>query len=87
MLYKYQDLYVEEMPYFLYEVSLYRIEKNRANLLCNKYYKTNKLLKIKEHELVRCFNNISIERFITLLGVPFEFIKENRLQSYEKRTR
>lgn len=85
MLYKYQDLYVEEMPYFLYEVSLYRIEKNRANLLCSKYYKANKLLKIKECELVRRFNNVSIERFITLLGVPESFIKENYL--YEKRTR
>lgn len=87
ILYNYQGNPVEELPYFLYEVSLYKIEKNRANILCSKYYSSDKLLNVKEIEVIKRFKNYTLERFITLLGVPLEFIKENNLSIYEKRTR
>lgn len=83
--YRYNDDAVEILPYFLYEVSIYKIESTRASLLSCKYYSSNKLLKIKEVEILKTFREYTIERFITLLGAPESFIKENNLPIYELR--
>lgn len=70
---------------FIYEVDLYRISKNRANVIRTRFYKSNKILNVKSVEIVRYFSSFTIERYITLVSAPLSFIKENKLSKYEKR--
>lgn len=77
--YKYEDCRIEILPYFLYEVSVYKIEPKRANILLTKYYTSNKLLKVKGTEVIKRFNKFNIECFVILLGAPQSFIKEYNL--------
>lgn len=81
--YRYNDDQIEVLPYFLYEVDLYRIEPMRANLLASKFIKSNKLLDVEEVKVIKRFKNLSIDRFVTLLGAPKSFIEENNLPKYE----
>lgn len=81
--YRYQGCQIEVMPYFLYEVSLYRTTFRRVNLLLTRYYTSGSLLKVKENEVIKRFRTFNIERFITLLGAPMSFIEENNLPLYE----
>lgn len=80
--FRYKDFQVEITPYFLYEVNLYRIFKNRSELLSTRYYKSDLFLKIDEYKVVKQLPNFKIIRFISLLGVPESFIKENHLKQY-----
>lgn len=84
--YRYQGSRVEVLPYFLYEVDIFRIAPMRANILSSRYYISDKLLNVKEVEVIKRFKSFNIERFITLLGVPQSFIEENNLPIYELRT-
>lgn len=81
--YRYQDSQIEVLPYFLYEVDLYFISPRRANMLSNRLYTSDRLLNVKEVEVVKRFKNFNIQRFITLLGAPISFIEENNLPIYE----
>lgn len=81
--YRYQDCQIEVLPTFLYEVDLYFISPRKANLLSCRYYTSDKLLNVKEVEVVKRFKNFNIERFITLLGAPISFIEESNLPIYE----
>lgn len=81
--YRYQDCQIEVLPCFLYEVDLYFISPKRTNLLSCRYYTSDRLLKVKEVEIIKRFKNFNIERFITLLGAPVSFIEENNLPIYE----
>lgn len=82
-LYQYNEDKIESMPYFLYEISYYKIEKNMAGLLDFKYFKSDKLLNIKNKIECKRYKNYLIIRYINLIGAPIEFIKENNLQLYE----
>ena len=57
----------------------------RANVLSTRYYTSEKLLEVKEVEVIKRFKDFNIERFITLLGAPQSFIEENNLPIYELR--
>lgn len=82
--YKHPDGYlIEALPYFLYEMSLYWMSSRRSNMLCCKYYISDRPLKVKSVEVVKRFKNFHLERFITLLGAPMSFIEDNNLQVYE----
>lgn len=83
--YRFGENRIEPMPYFLYEVSIYKVAKNMAGLLDSKYYKSDKLLKIKNEVTCKRFKDYQIIRYIDLLGAPMEFIKENNLPIYELR--
>lgn len=74
---------VEIMPYFLYEVSIYKITKNMASLIGSQFYRADKLLNIKNDITVEKFKNYNIVRYINILGVPKEFVEENNLPMYE----
>lgn len=76
---------IEPMPYFLYEVSIYKIAKDMVGLLGSKYYKSDKLLKIKNEVEYKKFKDYQVVRYIDLLGAPMEFIEENNLPIYELR--
>ena len=58
----------------------------RANMLSTRYYTSDKLLEVKEVEVIKRFKDFNIERFITLLGAPKSFIEENNLPIYELKT-
>lgn len=81
--YRFGDDKIEVMPYFLYEVTIYQISKNMARLLESSYYKSDKLLKIKDTAIK--YKDYSIVRNITLLAAPIEFIKNNNLQEFQLR--
>lgn len=81
--YRFGDDRIEPMPYFLYEVSVYKITKNMACILSSKFYKSDKLLKIKNTVECKKFKDHSIVRYVDLLGAPMEFIQENNLPIYE----
>lgn len=81
--YRYEDNRIEPMPYFLYEVSVYRVSKNMAGILKSKFYKSNKLLDIKNVSEYKSYGSYAIIKYIDLLGAPMEFIEENKLPIYE----
>lgn len=75
------DCRVEVMPYFLYEVCIYKITKNRAVLLESKFYKSDKYLNCKSE--IKRYSNFSIVKSADLLAVTEEFVKENKLPIYK----
>lgn len=79
------DNKVEIMPYFLYEVSIYKITKNMAYLIDSQLYKSDKVLKVRNDVTVKKYRNYSIVRYITILGVTKEFVEENDLPIYKKK--
>lgn len=81
--YRFKDNKIKVMPYFLYEISIYKITKNMVNMLDSKYFKSNKLLGICNE--YNKFRNNLIVKYVDLLGAPIEFIKENNLPLYELR--
>lgn len=83
--YRFGENRIEPMPYFLYEVSVYKIAKNMAGLLDSKFFKSDKLLKIKNEVTCKKFKDYQIVRYVDLLGAPMEFIEENNLPIYELR--
>lgn len=74
---------VEIMPYFLYEVSVYKITKNMAALIGSQFYKSDKPLTIKKDVTVKKCKDYSIVRYVDILGVTKEFVEENNLPTYE----
>ena len=74
---------VEIMPYFLYEVSVYKITKNMAALMGSQFYKSDKPLTIKKDSTIKKYKDYSIVRYVDILGVTKEFVEENNLPIYE----
>ncbi len=81
--YDYKGEAVELLPTFLYEISLYKLWKGGAASLGTKYYKADHLLNIKQSLEIQKINDGHIEKTITLVGVPQEFINEFNLKPYE----
>ena len=79
------DNKVEIMPYFLYEVSIYKITKNMASLIDSQLYKSDKVLKVRNDVTVKKYRGYSIVRYVTILGVTKEFVEENDLPIYKKK--
>ena len=75
------------MPYFLYEVSVYKITKNMAALMASQFYKSDKALTIKNDVTVKRYKDYSIVRYVDVLGVTKEFVEENNLPIYEPKTK
>lgn len=85
--YRFGSNRVEIMPYFLYEVSIYKITKNMVCLVDSCFYKSDKLLKIKKDTTIIKHLNYSIVRFINILGVTEEFVEDNLLPIYENKSK
>lgn len=80
--YRFNNNIVEEMPYFLYEVTIYQIKKDTANLLYSQLYKSNKFLEISKDTIIKKFRNFIIAKYVNIIGVTKEFIEDNHLQLY-----
>ncbi len=86
--YRYENSQIEVLPYFLYEVSIYEIHKNRFNILDNKIYTSNKFLKIRNSvKVLKKTREYEVVQFIDLLGTPLSFIEEVNLPIYELQKR
>ena len=81
--YLFQGDRVEIMPYFLYEVSVYKITKNMAALMGSQFYKSDKPLTIKKDSTIKKYKDYSVVRYVDVLGVTKEFVEENNLPIYE----
>lgn len=80
-LYIYEGSKIEVLPYFLYEVSIYKYWKNGFCLLGNKFFKTNKPL--RQYNNFKYFKEYFVEKEVSLLGAPIEFIEELNLIIYK----
>ena len=80
--YEYEGGLVELLPTFTYEVTLSKYWKNGFCQLGNKFYKADRLLHIKNNYIVTKYEGYSIEKEISLVGVPQEFIDEMNLSPY-----
>lgn len=72
---------------FLYEVSVYKIWKDRAECHGSQYFQSNKPLKIKKKAKYLRRNSFTIAKFIDWITAPEEFIKTNNLKPIEKNVR
>ena len=75
---------VEELPYFLYEICINKYWKYGYCVLGNRFLKTSKPLPIKQTNKFEYRKDYIIEKEISLVGAPCEFIKENNLPMYIK---
>lgn len=62
---------------FMYSDEIYRIEKNRAYLIQEKYYTSSKTLNVKVIPVLKKFNGCIIQRFFELIGAPEEYLINN----------
>lgn len=79
VLYDYNGIGIEELPYFLYQVEYTKWGSNFANVLKDTLIKSDKELEIKDCVLLKKTNSWFLFRYITLLGAPKSFIEENKL--------
>ena len=87
ILYRFGDNKVEILPYFLYDVSIYKITKDTAFCLESCYYKSDKLLNIKKETISKKFLNYSIVKYISIIGVTKQFAEDNHLPIWELKKR
>lgn len=79
--YRYEDTQIEVFPFFLYEVNLWVRWKNGCSMLGSKFIKSNNLIpKVVKSKKTKSY---TIEKDITLIGAPLEFIQSEHLPPYE----
>ena len=72
--YVYDGVRIEVSKFFLYEVSLHKYWKNGYCLLGRKLFKSDKLLNIRCPRVYKRFKEYTIEKEISLIAAPQEFI-------------
>lgn len=87
MIYQYGRSNIELLSKYLYEIDVYYISYDRAELLQSKFVSSNKELKIK-HEISienhkRKDKGYIIQKSITLLGAPQSFMDKYGLKPIE----
>ena len=80
--------YITAGLYFLYEISIYRIFKDRAECLGSKFYKLKNPLNIKKKALYKRTSNCVYGKFIDWITAPEDYILNNNFKLIENvRTR
>lgn len=82
--YRFGNSQILASPYFLYEVSVDKYWKNGFCNLKNRYFKSDKFLKINHTVEIKHCGEYNIVRSISLLGAPYNFIKERNMPIYTK---
>lgn len=77
--------YIVEGPSFLYEISIYRIFKNRAECLDSKFITSSKPLKIVKNAIYKRYPNYTLAKFIDWLEAPIDYIKSNNFKLIDVR--
>lgn len=81
--YIYEGTRIEVLPYFLYEVCIYKHWNSGACVLGSRFFKSDRLLKIRCSSKFKQFSGYAIEKEITLIGAPYQFIRESNLSEYK----
>jgi hypothetical protein len=68
---------------FIYEVSLYKITKNGANVIDSKLYKSDKPLSI-DSCTTKKYGNYTLARFVYPISITEKFKAENNIKKYER---
>lgn len=85
--YEYNNSLVKVAPFFIYEISIIKYEKENYEVLGQKYIKAKNILPFKSSNEITYGKGYVIEKDINLVAVPLDFIKQNNLQIYQKRKR
>lgn len=67
-----------EYPKFLYEVSLYKIWKDRAECVGSQFYATP--LTIKKETISKKVEDYRLVKFITWLSAPLDYLMQNNFK-------
>ena len=81
--YLYKDNRVEILPYFLYELSINKYWKSGFCSLGRKFFKSDNLIRINKTNIFKKYKDYIIEKEISLIGVPSEFVESNKLPIFE----
>lgn len=73
---------IEIMPYFVYEISTYKLCENRVELVDSRIKVFKDKLNIKKWAKKKKYKDFIIMEYITWLGAPEEFIIKNNLTLY-----
>lgn len=69
-----------EYPKFLYEVSLYKIWKNRAECIDNQFYIADKPLVVKKETVTKKVKDYMLVKYITWLAAPLDYLVKNNFK-------
>ena len=69
-----------EYPKFLYEVSLYKIWKDRAECVGSQFYVADTPLTIKKETISKKVEDYRLVKFITWLSAPLDYLMQNNFK-------
>lgn len=69
-----------EYPKFLYEVSLYKIWKDRAECVGSQFYVADTPLAIKKETISKKVEDYRLVKFITWLSAPLDYLMQNNFK-------
>lgn len=69
-----------EYPKFLYEVSLYKIWKDRAECVGNQFYVADTPLTIVKETISKKVEDYRLVKFITWLSAPLDYLMQNNFK-------
>lgn len=70
---------------FIYELSIYKIYKDRVELIESKYYSSENRLSLRKVDKIIKGKNYSLGVYIDWIGAPVEYIKNNNLKLISKK--
>lgn len=73
---------IEVLDYFLYEICIYKYWQYGCYMLKNKFLKVDKPLNIKHYSIFKKYKKYVLEKNITLIGAPYNFIIENNYPKF-----
>lgn len=82
-LYNYGGVYVRLLHTFVYEVTINKYWNKGYCQIDSKFYEVDKLLDIKKECIITNYEGYMIEKKISLIGVPKNFIEEHNLEPKE----
>lgn len=69
-----------EYPKFLYEVSLYKIWKDRAECVGSQFYAADTPLTIVKETISKKVEDYRLVKFITWLSAPLDYLMQNNFK-------
>lgn len=69
-----------EYPKFLYEVSLYKIWKDRAECIGSQFYVADTPLTIVKETISKKVEDYRLVKFITWLSAPLDYLMQNNFK-------
>lgn len=69
-----------EYPKFLYEVSLYKIRKDRAECVGSQFYVADTPLTIVKETISKKVEDYRLVKFITWLSAPLDYLMQNNFK-------